>query len=255
MTKKLWFSAAITALVWVVVAAAPTLAQDDDDHRVIHKKRDVVVITGDGAQPNVLRLGHFGRGYLGVTAQALTPELRTYFGVPEDVGVIISRVEEDGPAANAGVQVGDILTGIDNEPIADTWDVVNQISHSEKDTNVNLEIWREGKMQTLLATVGERSGAWNLPTLAGVDGLTPEQFMAPLFSLNCDDEEDCSATFEFKTPEMGEAMERMRAALPRVHDRVFSYQVRGEELEQRMKELEARLQEMQQRLEDIDENE
>ena len=253
--KKHWI--AVLVMTTVLAGLAPGAARAhaaDDDERVVDRKRDVVVISGDETSPNILRLRNFGRGFLGISVQSLTPELRSHFGVPEDAGVIVSQVMDDGPAAQAGVRVGDILTSIDNEPIENTWDVVTEISQREKDSPVNLEIWRSGKIQTITASVGEREGPMRFPVLAGAEGLTPEQFMAPLFQFNCDeDDEHCSATFEFHTEEMGKAMERMREALPRYRDRVFSYQVHGQELEARIKELEARLQEMQKRLEEIDE--
>ena len=42
------------------------------------------------------------RGYLGVGLTELTPELRTHFGVPEESGVMVSKVEPGSPAEKAG---------------------------------------------------------------------------------------------------------------------------------------------------------
>ena len=63
----------------------------------------VVLLRNKGEAPSYISLDRFmsQRGYLGVGLTDLTPELRDYFGIDSDYGVLVNRVEEDSPAAGA----------------------------------------------------------------------------------------------------------------------------------------------------------
>lgn len=96
------------------------------------------------------------RAYLGIGLTDLTPELRAHFGVPDDAGVMVAKVEPGSPAEKAGVRVGDILTSVDGKEIKSSWDAHWNIRSQEDGQQVPLEIWRNGKVQTLTATVEKR---------------------------------------------------------------------------------------------------
>lgn len=120
-------------------------------------------------------MGHHGKGgFLGVSMSELSPELRTHFGVPEDAGVMVSKVVDDSPASRAGIQVGDIISAVDGEAVASGSDLARAIRGREADQAVDLEIWREGRVQILSAAVEERKGHGT-----------------GAFYLDCDDDEDC----------------------------------------------------------------
>ncbi|MGH9613168.1 MAG: S1C family serine protease, partial [Bryobacteraceae bacterium] len=57
----------------------------------------------------IRRDGHVNRGQIGVKVQTVTPALATGLKLPQDWGVLVSDVEPDGPADNAGVKIGDII--------------------------------------------------------------------------------------------------------------------------------------------------
>jgi len=86
----------------------------------------------------------------------LTPELRAHFGAPEDAGVMVSKVEPGSPAEKAGVKVGDILTSVDGKDVKASWDVMAKIRRLDDGQQVPLEVWRDGKVQNLAATIVER---------------------------------------------------------------------------------------------------
>ncbi|MCP4661188.1 MAG: PDZ domain-containing protein [bacterium] len=97
-----------------------------------------------------------GHGFLGVELTSLTPELREHFGVPKEVGVMIGVIEEDSPAAAAGLRVGDIITRIDDEEIRSASRLVRTVHHKQKGDVVAIEYWRDGRADTLSATLDER---------------------------------------------------------------------------------------------------
>lgn len=99
-----------------------------------------------------------GRGYLGVEMVPLTEELRVHFGVPADAGVMVSRVAPDGPAATAGIQVGDILTAVGNDSVDSPRSLARLIRSRQSGDGAVLEVWRQGRMQKTEVVIGEHPG-------------------------------------------------------------------------------------------------
>jgi hypothetical protein len=85
------------------------------------------------------------RRYIGVHLITLTPELRRHFGVPEDRGVMVSKVVENTPAAAAGIAVGDVLMTADGSPVVTAGDVTHVLAGKEPGEDVSVELWRDGK--------------------------------------------------------------------------------------------------------------
>ena len=102
------------------------------------------------------KYGVSGRGFLGVQLTPLTPELRVHFGVPEDTGVMVARVEESGPAEAAGILVGDILSAIDGERIDSGRQLSRAVRKKEEGDVVTIELYRDGSLESYPVTVGER---------------------------------------------------------------------------------------------------
>jgi len=96
-------------------------------------------------------------GYLGVGLLDLTPELRTHFGVPEEAGVLVSKVEPGSPAEKAGIKVGDILTAVDGKPATSSIEVRSRIRSGDEGTQATVELWRKGKVQSVTATLEKRN--------------------------------------------------------------------------------------------------
>ncbi|MGE3471675.1 MAG: DegQ family serine endoprotease [Vicinamibacterales bacterium] len=96
------------------------------------------------------------RSKLGVVVQPLTPELAAGFGVPDARGAVVSDVEPGSPAAKAGLKQGDIVTALDGRPVSDSNALRNQIAGTTPGTEVTLDIRRDGKDQTVKATLVER---------------------------------------------------------------------------------------------------
>lgn len=98
----------------------------------------------------------FGGAYLGVELVNLNEPLRAHFGVPEGSGVLVSNVADDSPAARAGVQVGDIVTRFNGKDVKSSRRLSSMVRRAEDGDPADLEIWRDGKVETLSATLDER---------------------------------------------------------------------------------------------------
>jgi S1-C subfamily serine protease len=99
--------------------------------------------------------GHVKRGYLGISSQPVAIPPAQQGGGGRESGLLIVRVEPDTPAARAGLLVGDILVGLDAQPIADTDDLQALLSDRAGAT-VPAEILRGGDARTLSITIGTR---------------------------------------------------------------------------------------------------
>jgi len=94
-------------------------------------------------------------GWLGFSLQDLTPELAQALGVPQRQGSIISVIDAGGPASKAGLRTGDVLEAIDNEHPADSRAFLRAIVVMPVGAQRKLTIWRDGKEQTITATIEE----------------------------------------------------------------------------------------------------
>ena len=99
---------------------------------------------------------HWGGAYLGVELVNLNEPLRAHFGVPEGSGVLVSSVVDDSPAARAGIQVGDIITRFDGEDVTSSRKLTTLVRRAEAGDPADLEIWRDGKVETVSTTLDER---------------------------------------------------------------------------------------------------
>jgi len=101
--------------------------------------------------------GSVSRGYLGVSAADLTPEIAEQLGIsPKIKGVIVSDVQADEPADRAGVKPYDIITAVNGDPITNAQDLTVKISGSTIGTTVKLDVIRAGKPKTLEVLLSER---------------------------------------------------------------------------------------------------
>lgn len=169
--RNVFRTAALSLALGLLAATGAVLADPLPDGKdpagpVIKKK--VVIIDKDGKQKVWEGDGPLvRRGYFGVALLDLTPELRTHFGVPEEAGVMVSKVEPGSPAEKAGVKVGDILTRLDGQSVKSAWAVSAKARGLEEGQQVPWEVWRNGKAQNL--------------NLAVVLKERPEVDMAPFF--------------------------------------------------------------------------
>jgi S1-C subfamily serine protease len=105
--------------------------------------------TIDRVVDEILSRGHVARGYLGLGLQPV--ELPDH-----QKGLIVLSVEQDGPAAKAGVLIGDILLALGGRATADTDDVQAALESHGVGKNVEATVLRGGTSRNIEVVIGER---------------------------------------------------------------------------------------------------
>jgi S1-C subfamily serine protease len=118
----------------------------------------VPVTTVSRVADELSRKGHVSRGYLGVGMQPVRlPEpLRAALGLASEGGLIIVTVEPDGPAARAGMLLGDVLVALDGAATQDLEEVQARLGPEQIGRAVTALVVRAGGRAELSITVGER---------------------------------------------------------------------------------------------------
>ena len=112
-------------------------------------------------QKVVDQLREFGetrRGWLGVQIQDVTPDVAEAIGLQNAQGALITDVPE-GPARDAGIQSGDVVTSFAGQEVKNTRDLVNRVADAPIGQSVPLTVLRDGNTQTLSVTLGRREEA------------------------------------------------------------------------------------------------
>jgi len=104
----------------------------------------------------IVRKGSVTRGWIGVEAQDISPELAESFKLKEVRGALISGVLRGGPADKAGIKPGDILLEIDSRLVMDSSDMLNLVSALNPDRSITLKIMRNQRESTTSIIVGKR---------------------------------------------------------------------------------------------------
>lgn len=95
------------------------------------------------------------KGYLGVFMQELDENVREGLDIDVKNGVLISGVEEDSPADEAGLKDGDVIVAFNGKKVDDPDDLRDLVQDTEPGEKVEIELVRDGKSKTLTLTVGE----------------------------------------------------------------------------------------------------
>ncbi|MFS0828631.1 Do family serine endopeptidase AlgW [Pseudomonas phoenicis] len=105
---------------------------------------------------SIIEHGQVIRGWLGIEVQPLSPELAESFGLKGRPGIVVAGIFREGPAARAGLQVGDVILNINGEPAGDGRKSMNQVARIKPNNKVAIEVMRNGKQLKLIAEVGLR---------------------------------------------------------------------------------------------------
>nr|WP_321465652.1 DegQ family serine endoprotease [uncultured Desulfobulbus sp.] len=99
--------------------------------------------------------GKVARGWLGVMIQDVNEDLAKSFG-GEVGGALVSEVTDGSPAKKSGLLQGDIITAINGEKVTDVADLRNKIAMTPPNTELKLDVLRDGKEKELVVSIGEQ---------------------------------------------------------------------------------------------------
>jgi serine protease Do len=108
--------------------------------------------------PQLEAKGEVSRGYLGVSVQAITPELAKSLNLKDTKGTLVADVTKGSPAEAAGIKQGDVIVGFDGKEVAEVHNLPPLVAATPVGKEVGLTVLRDGKEQTLKIKVGPMPG-------------------------------------------------------------------------------------------------
>jgi serine protease Do len=104
---------------------------------------------------SLVRYGKVSHSYIGVSIADVTPENSKFFDVKDGNGAVISEVQPDSPGAQAGLKVGDVITGLDGKKVTDAGQLQAEVTSKHPGTKVTLDVLRDGKNVNVPVTLEE----------------------------------------------------------------------------------------------------
>jgi serine protease Do len=116
----------------------------------------------------IIQNGSVERGWLGVGIQEVTPEIAAGLNLPSAKGALVNLVNENSPAARAGVKERDLIVAYGDREIRDLTDLTRAVADTKAGTTKDLKIIRDGRQQTLKVRIDKLATEAGEPTrLAG----------------------------------------------------------------------------------------
>ncbi|MGH1371436.1 MAG: trypsin-like peptidase domain-containing protein [Cellvibrionaceae bacterium] len=103
---------------------------------------------------DLVSYGQVVRGWLGIEAQQMTPELAQSFKLNTANGVIITAIYNNGPAHKAGLRPGDIILRMNNRTVSDGRLSMHQVAQGRPGDEIEIEILRNGESLVVDGTLG-----------------------------------------------------------------------------------------------------
>ncbi|MGZ8258688.1 MAG: Do family serine endopeptidase [Methylotenera sp.] len=104
----------------------------------------------------IVTKGNVTRGWIGIEAQDITPELAESFKLSQAKGALIAGVLRNSPADKAGLRAGDILLEIEGKPVLDSGSMLNLVAALAPNQKATLKIARAEKKINVSILIGKR---------------------------------------------------------------------------------------------------
>ena len=120
----------------------------------------------------LLEFGETRRGWLGVRIQDVGEDVAEALGLDTVAGALVTDVP-DGPAAEAGIESGDVILSFDGTDVQDTRQLVRVVGNTAVGKAVRVTVFRDGETETLMVTLGRREEAENVVVPANAPANEP----------------------------------------------------------------------------------
>ncbi len=104
----------------------------------------------------IVATGSVTRGWLGVEAQDISPEIAQSLHLDDEAGALITGVLQTGPADKAGIKPGDVLLAIDGHTVVNGSEMLNLIAALKPGSRVNIKLKRDGRKLSTQALIARR---------------------------------------------------------------------------------------------------
>ena len=116
----------------------------------------IPVSSAKNIMEQIIQHGAVTRGWIGVEAQEITPELAESFGLPDNNGVLIAGVVRGSPAESAGFRPGDVLLTVGAKPVTDPQVMLDLIAALKPEERAPFRLRRDKSLIDLQVKVGKR---------------------------------------------------------------------------------------------------
>jgi serine protease Do len=99
--------------------------------------------------------GSVTRGWIGVQIQPVTQDIADGLGLKKAEGALVAEPQTNSPAANAGIESGDVITAVDGKPVKDARDLAKRIGAMPPKASVKLTVLHKGAEKIVTLTLGE----------------------------------------------------------------------------------------------------
>jgi len=140
------------------------------------------------AQPVINQLIEFGetrRGWIGVNVLEVTSDMAKAMGLDTARGAVLSRIDPEGPAADSGLQVGDVILAFDGRAVADDRVLPRIVAETEPGSRISVQVLRRGESLAIELDVErlEEEGRPASPAGAGTETTDQVEDTGALYGL------------------------------------------------------------------------
>jgi serine protease Do len=121
---------------------------------------------------DLIEYGSVHRARLGVGIKDATPADADVYKLDHPAGAVVSQVPENSPAGNAGIELGDVIVGIDGQPIVSAGDLIDRVTIREPGEKVKLDVVRYGRHMNVEVKLGTFENAVTVDPNSGHENAT-----------------------------------------------------------------------------------
>jgi S1-C subfamily serine protease len=114
----------------------------------------IPIDTAQAVAAQIMQKGYFAHPYLGISYQAISPDIANAYNLPAQWGVYVTSVTANSPASQANIQRGDIITSINGVAMDATHSYLNTLYTYKPGDQVTLGVIRDGRTIQVQVTLG-----------------------------------------------------------------------------------------------------